>query len=155
MNNLKMGVLNYENKIISIFLQKRNKFIDNIEIIKFNELPNDKLSVCIDDIKEVIDSVKIACDNIDHFLLNYSNNFNNTDNIDKRKKLQEIVATYYFFNGLFLLNESSLESESYSDCSELSLESYSEISERSEPSLESYSESSFNCLLTNSSTCSE
>ena len=112
---MNQDVLNYENKIISVFLQKRNTFIHTIGIINFNDLSNEKLNVCIDDIKEVIDSVKIACDNIDHFLLNNQNNFNNTDTIDKRKNMQEIITTYYFFRELFLPTVTSSESESVND----------------------------------------
>jgi len=123
---MNQDVLNYENKIISVFLQKRNTFIDTICNINFNDLSNDKLSVCIDDIKEVIDSVKIACDNIDHFLLNNKNKFNNTDTIDKRKNIQEIITTYYFFRELFLPTVTSSESVIDSD-SELDSESESLI----------------------------
>ena len=120
MSTLISKILNYENEIFNEYISKRKKLIKNI---KEQSFLNKKQSLnFVNDLKAIIDPIKISISSIDYYFTNLNFDKNNTE-VD----ISKILCTYllletYLTSSLDTLD--TLESES----SELS-----EDSEDSEP----------------------
>ena len=69
-NSLKQQILNYELKTFDEYILKRNLLLDNINSIDFKNLNKEQLVNCVNDIKSIIDPVKLSCENIDFYFTN-------------------------------------------------------------------------------------
>ena len=121
MDSLLIKILNYENKIFEEYISKRTLFLENLKIIKINELSKEQLLNFINDIKNIIDPLKSSICSIDDYFLNI--------NFTKKNDTGELMNTYLFLGYFFTLISSELtELKSESESSELS-ESELSISE--------------------------
>ena len=135
-------VLNYESSIFEEYSSKRKDFIKNIKN-KVN-LDKEQTVVFINDIKAVIDPIKMSISAIDHYLENVD--FKNNESVLAHN---ELCAMIYLFLGLRLtsLSESelTLETERLSESEEIS-ESDDSLSELKSSRSVSDTFSSKNCF---------
>ena len=65
MNTLTLRLLNYENEVFNEYVSKRKILIEKINILETNKLDKSQLLIFINDIKDVLDPIKLSCANID------------------------------------------------------------------------------------------
>ena len=92
---IKQEILEYENNIFSNLVENRKKFIDNITSLDFDNFDNKKLDICINDIKEVTDSMIQTSDNIDYYLSNFNNEFRMTQTLEHNKMFKKLFFIYF------------------------------------------------------------
>ena len=120
MHTLISKILNYENEIFNEYISKRKKLIKNI---KEQSFLNKKQSLnFVNDLKAIIDPIKISIYSIDYYFTNLNFDKNNTE-VD----ISKILCTYllletYLTSSLDTLDtlepessESSESSESFED----------------------------------------
>lgn len=136
MSILLSKILNYEENLNKIYLQKRKCLLEHIKTIEINKLSDVNLSIFINDLKVVFDSMESTSDSIDFLIAN------------KFFKKKDSVVENDFLSLYLLLRLTSTElsdelssdsSDSDSELSEMS-DSLSEVSEVSESVSESVSE---------------
>ena len=132
MSTLLSKILNYEENLNEIYLKKRKCLLEHLKIIETNKLSGAKLSIFINDLKVIFDSMESTNDGIDFLISN------------KFFKKKDSVVENDFLSLYLLLRLTSTElsdevSDSVSDSSlsdsSLSDSSLSEVSESSESSL--------------------
>lgn len=96
MFKIKEEILKYENEILNKYLKKRILLINKIENIQFENLNNNQLEICINDLKEITNSLINNCDNIDFFINNANHNFVNNQTIITNRYLTNLSV--YFLN---------------------------------------------------------
>ena len=94
-NNFIKEIIDYENKVFTDFLNKRDKMIENLKTIDTDKLDNEQLLILTSDIKQIIDPVKIASDNIDYLFSNID--FKKNDSIESTKEIYKILILSSFF----------------------------------------------------------
>jgi hypothetical protein len=118
-------ILEYENTVFNNFLEKRKCLIENIKNFQLNNLTQPQLFNFINDVKMIIDPMKNVSDNIDFYLLNSENLFNDNSSKVNYTTFQNSILFY----DLFLRTTTSSELE----------DSVSEISESEDSESESVS----------------
>jgi hypothetical protein len=141
MSTLISKILNYEAEIFERYSEARKKLLTFIKTIEINNLPEQKVLIFINDLKQVIDPIITSRENIEYLL---SNNMESDESIKNKNEFKKLVGIYLLLDCLRLgggLSEelSELNSEDSEDSleSELSLDSEESLSESlSEESLE-------------------
>jgi len=106
MSALLLKILNHESKIFEEYSKKRTLFIEHLSEIKTNKLTKSQLLIFINDIKDIIDPLKLIIFFIDYYFLNTS--LEKKNSIENSEKM-----LYYLLIGRFFENFSdSLDSES-------------------------------------------
>jgi hypothetical protein len=70
MSTLLSKILNYEEKLNKKYLQKRKCLLEHIKTIEINKLSDVNLSIFINDLKVVFDSIESTSDGIDFLISN-------------------------------------------------------------------------------------
>ena len=141
MNTLKSKILNYEQDIFNEYISKRKKFIKNIK--KQNNFNDKQLLNFINDIKAVIDPIKISISSMEDYFSNV--------NFDKstKFKIEEMLFIYLFLEER-LSGLSSLETlETLDSDTELKLKSDSESESDSSKISEPRSSKSLSFIVSN------
>jgi hypothetical protein len=94
MDSLKTKILDHEQNIFNEYIQKRNKFIEHINIINVDNLNNTQMKNLIYDIKMVTEPIMSSIENIDNFIENTNNNFDSTESISTIREFQNIVILH-------------------------------------------------------------
>ena len=105
-NSLKQQILNYELKTFDEYILKRNLLLDNINSIDFKNLNKEQLVNCVNDIKSIIDPVKLSCENIDFYFTNLD--FKKTDSLKSILEVNNVLFYYNFILKDFLLTSTGL-----------------------------------------------
>ena len=105
-NSLKQQILNYELKTFDEYILKRNLLLDNINSIDFKNLNKEQLVNCVNDIKSIIDPVKLCCENIDFYFTNLD--FKKTDSLKSILEVNNVLFYYNFILKDFLLTSTGL-----------------------------------------------
>ena len=129
--DLLFKILKYEADVFEKYIESRKKLINFIKEVKINNLPNEKVLIFINDLKQVIDPIITCNDNIDYLI---SNNMESELSITTQKELKEVFNLYLLLGCLRLGgSESELESSERLELSDSELSvSDSELSERLE-----------------------
>ena len=134
-NSLKQEILDYEKRIFENYIIKRNHLIKIIENTNFDSLNNNQLEILVNDLKEITESVKESCENINYFSLNNSKKFKMNNTIENKKKLARLSCIVSHIWNIYLDSDSdsdSLNSEpviEYSDSESLNSEPVVEYSD--------------------------
>ena len=131
MSTLLSKILNYEENLNKIYLKKRLCLLEHIKTIETNKLSKAELSIFINDLKVVFDSMESTSDSIDFLISNKS-----------FKKKDSIVENDFLSLYLLLRLTSTELSDEVSDSVSDSSLSDSSLSEVSDSSLSEVSESS-------------
>jgi len=94
MDSLKTKILDHEQNTFNEYIQKRNKFIEHINIINLDNLNNTQMKNLIYDIKMVTEPIMSSIENIDNFIENTNNNFDSTESISTIREFQNIVILH-------------------------------------------------------------
>jgi len=94
MDSLKTKILDHEQNIFNEYIQKRNKFIEHINIINLDNLNNTQMKNLIYDIKMVTEPIMSSIENIDNFIENTNNNFDSTESISTITEFQNMVILH-------------------------------------------------------------
>lgn len=94
-NNFINEVVEYENKVFNEYLKKRDKLIEKFKSIETSKLDDKQLIVLTSDIKQIIDPIKIAIDNIDYLFSNID--FKKNDSIESTKEIYKIIILSSLF----------------------------------------------------------
>ena len=120
MSTLIYKILNYEKEIFNEYISKRKKLIKNIKLQK--NLNQSQTLNFINDIKAIIDPIKMSLESIDYYFTNL--------NFDKSKSGDEISKMLFIYLFLETYLTSSLDTldtlESDSDSELISSDSESE-----------------------------
>jgi hypothetical protein len=93
-----------------------------INDINFESLSNKQLIILINDLKEITESVKETCENINYFSLNKSKKFTLNNTLQNKENIIKAVCTMsYLFNNNCFLGTLELNSETESDSLESEL----------------------------------
>ena len=120
MSILLSKILNYEENLHKIYLQKRKCLLEHLKTIETNKLSDAKLSVFINDLKVIFDSMESTNDSIDFLIDN------------KQFKKKDSIVENDFLSLYLLLRLTSTE---LSDDSDVSLSEVSDSLSSSELSL--------------------
>ncbi len=66
--SLLFKIIEYESKVFNDYLLQRQSFLEHLKKININNLDNTKLSILINNIKDIIDPIKTSTSNIDYYL---------------------------------------------------------------------------------------
>ena len=130
MSTLLSKILNYEENLNKIYLKKRLCLLEHIKTIKTNKLSKAELSIFINDLKVVFDSMESISDSIDFLISNKS-----------FKKKDSIVENDFLSLYLLLRLTSTELSEELSSLSDSDSEVSNSLSEVSDSVSVSVSES--------------
>jgi hypothetical protein len=139
MSTLISKILNYESEIFENYLESRKKLLTFINSIEINNLPEQKVLIFINDLKQVIDPIITSRENIEYLL---SNNMESDESIKNKNEFKKLVGIYLLLDCLRLgggLSEelSELSESDDSESLELSESVESEESELSDSDDES------------------
>ena len=130
MSTLLSKILNYEENLNKIYLKKRLCLLEHIKTIETNKLSKAELSIFINDLKVVFDSMESTSDSIDFLISNKS-----------FKKKDSIVENDFLSLYLLLRLTSTELSEELSSLSDSDSEVSNSLSEVSDSVSVSVSES--------------
>lgn len=95
-------ILNYESEIFCKYINQRLKMKKYIKQIKINNLDNTQLLLFIDNLKSVLDPLKVSTENMENFL---KNPYQKNENINQN---QFLLFYLLFGNRFFEANSSEL-----------------------------------------------
>lgn len=98
MDSLKTKILDHEQNTFNEYIQKRNKFIEHINIINLDNLNNTQMQNLIYDVKMVTEPITSSIENIDNFIENTNNNFDSTKSISTIREFQNMVILHSLIN---------------------------------------------------------
>ena len=122
MSTLLSKILNYEENLNKIYLKKRLCLLEHIKTIETNKLSKAELSIFINDLKVVFDSMESTSDSIDFLISNKS--FKKKDSI-----VENDFLSLYLHLRLTTSTELSEELSSLSDSDSEVSNSLSEVSD--------------------------
>ena len=93
-------ILEYEQHIFDEYISKRIKFIKSIKELNINKLNKTQLSNMINDIKMIIDPLKNIINNIDDYLENNIDSFNNDLSTRSLIDFDELIKYYILLSSL-------------------------------------------------------
>jgi len=120
MDRILSKILNYESSIFEEYSSKRKDLIEHIKTIE--NLDKEQTLIFVNDLKAIIDPVKISISEIDHYFTNL--NFKNDKNKVSFEELNKFLLCYLLFDLRFgsdsteALETEISESESSSESSD-------------------------------------
>jgi len=109
-------ILQYEQKIFNEFIQKRTNLIKNIKDLDLSILNKQQQHHFINDLKDIIDPIKMVNENIENYFLNSSNSFKNSNSTNEHT----FILFYLFLKDTFFLSDPSSDSSDSSETKETS-----------------------------------
>ena len=96
--NLISKILKYENEVFNKFIHNRTNLIKNIKNINCEKLDKKSLSNFVNDLKLIIDPIKVSNEYIDAFNINYPNfKIENKSNFNEN----DFISFYFLFKDFF------------------------------------------------------
>lgn len=89
-------ILEIENKLFLILLDKRTHFINKIKNTDFNKLNENQIKVYFEYLQETINPIRIYIESIDTFLSEQT--FEKNTNEELNKNIEKAIALFSYFN---------------------------------------------------------
>ncbi len=137
--SLLFKILKYESEIFEKYQESRKKLLTFIQNLNIDNLSKEKISIFINDLKQVTDPIVTCTENINYLL---TNNLNSDQSIKNQNELKQVFNLYLLLEYLRLtgIESSEMSERLETELSELS-DSELSVSELSELSVSELSES--------------
>jgi hypothetical protein len=96
LNIMNKEILEIENKLFLILLDKRTHFINKIKNTDFNKLNENQIKVYFEYLQETINPIRIYIESIDTFLSEQT--FEKNTNEELNKNIEKAIALFSYFN---------------------------------------------------------